>query len=175
MELPESRGGGSAAASHPTSGLQRRRSWWRGDTGTAILMLLPSVAAVAIFIYGFIVWTGFISLVDWNTVVENYRWVGLDNWRRLFALERFGWNMRNLVIYGVGFMGQSIVIGFILAVLLNQNIKAESIFRTIIILPFAVSAIVTGVAWRWLMQPTTGLNVLIQRLGAEGFRFAWVS
>ena len=57
-------------------------------------------------------------------------------------------------------MGQCIVFGFLIAVLLDQQIKGEALFRTIFIFPFAVSAIVTGVAWRWLMQPTTGINLL---------------
>jgi glucose/mannose transport system permease protein len=142
---------------------------------TAFLVLLPSMVFVAIFIYGFITWTGYISLVDWKTAVENYNWVGLKNWNTLFGMERFDWNMRNLAIYGAGFMSQCILFGFLLAVLLNQSIKGENIFRSIILLPFAVSAIVTGVAWRWLMQPTTGVNLLIQKLGFDGFGFAWAS
>ncbi|MFO7698590.1 MAG: sugar ABC transporter permease [Anaerolineae bacterium] len=142
---------------------------------TAFLVLLPSIVAVSIFIYGFIAWTGYISLVDWKTAVENYDWVGLANWKALFGMERFEWNMRNLGIYAAGFMTQCIFFGFLLAVLLNQNIKGENIFRSIILLPFAVSAIVTGVAWRWLMQPTTGINLLLQNIGLQGFSFAWAS
>jgi glucose/mannose transport system permease protein len=142
---------------------------------TAFLMLLPSIVAVAVFIYGFIIWTSYISLVDWNTVVENYRWVGWQNFLRLFSMERFGWNLRNLAIYAAGYMSQCILFGFLLAVLLNQRIKGEAIFRTIILLPFAVSGIVTGVAWRWLMQPTTGINLLFQNLGLQDFGFPWAS
>lgn len=147
----------------------------RGDTWLAFVVLLPSIIAVAIFIYGFIVWTGYISLVKWNTPVVDFTFVGFENWTRLFSMDRFYWNLRNLGIYALGFMGQCIILGFLIAVLLDQKIKGEAIFRTIVIFPFAVSAIVTGVAWRWLMQPTTGINLLLQNLGLENFSFAWNS
>jgi glucose/mannose transport system permease protein len=90
-------------------------------------------------------------------------------------MDRFHWNLRNLLIYAVGFMSQCIIFGFLIAVLLDQKIKGEALFRTIVIFPFAVSGIVTGVAWRWLMQPRTGINLLIQQIGFEGFQFAWNS
>jgi glucose/mannose transport system permease protein len=147
--------------------------WLRGDTALAILMLTPSIIAVAVFIYGFIGWTGYISTVKWDTVVRDYTNVGLKNWVQFFTMERFRWNMRSLVLYAVAFMTQCIVIGFLLAVLLDQKIKGESIFRTIFVFPFAVSAVVTGVAWRWLMQPTTGINLLLQKIGFTNFYFEW--
>ena len=99
--------------------------------------------------------------------------MGLANYRQLFQMERFHWNLRNLAVYAVGLMSQCIIFGFLIAVLLNQKIKGEAIFRTIVIFPFAVSGVVTGVAWRWLMQPTTGINLLIQKLGFENFNFEW--
>lgn len=139
----------------------------------AFIVLLPSMIAVAIFIYGFILWTGYISTVKWNSTVVDYTFVGLKNWIQLFQMDRFHWNLRNLVIYAVGFMGQCIVFGFFIAVLLDQKIKGEALFRTIVIFPFAVSAIVTGVAWRWLMQPSTGLNLLFINMGLENFQPTW--
>lgn len=162
------------AAARPLSPKQKkRRSWLRGDMLIAFIVLLPSMIAVAIFIYGFILWTGYISTVKWNSTVVDYTFVGLKNWIQLFQMDRFHWNLRNLLIYAVGFMGQCIVFGFLIAVLLDQKIKGEALFRTIVIFPFAVSAIVTGVAWRWLMQPTTGLNLLFANLGFESFQPTW--
>jgi glucose/mannose transport system permease protein len=149
--------------------------WFRGDTALAVIVLSPSILATAVFIYGFILWTGFISTVKWNSAVEDYTFVGLKNWIQLFGMERFQWDLRNLVLFAVGFMLQCIVFGFFIAVLLNQRIKAEALFRTVVVLPFAVSGIVTGVAWRWLMQPTTGINLLIQQLGFKDFYFEWNS
>jgi len=147
--------------------------WLRGDTALAILVLSPSIIAVAVFIYGFIAWTGYISTVKWDTVVEDYTNVGFRNWIQLFTMDRFRWDLRSLALYAVAFMVQCVVIGFLLAVLLDQKIKGEAIFRTIFVFPFAVSAIVTGVAWRWLFQPRTGINLLLQKIGFTNFDFAW--
>lgn len=165
----------AAATPRPSllSRIRRRFQWFRGDTAIGVLVLTPSLLVVAVFIYGFIFWTGYVSLVNWNTVVRDFSFVGLRNWVQLFGMERFHWNIRNLVLYTAGFMAQCIVIGFLLAVFLDQNIRGEQIFRTIYVLPFAVSLVVTGVAWRWLMQPRTGLNLLIRGLGFTEFNFAW--
>jgi glucose/mannose transport system permease protein len=139
----------------------------------AILVLSPSIIAVALFIYSFIGWTFYISTVDWNSVVPDYTFVGLKNWIRLFGDNRFHADLRNLVYYAIGFMSQCIIFGFLIAAFLDQRIKGEAIFRTIVIFPFAVSGIVTGVAWRWLMQPTTGINLLFAQIGLENFQPVW--
>lgn len=167
--------GESSLTASPLIQHRRRATWFRGDTALAVLVLSPSILATAVFIYGFIIWTGYISTVKWNTVVPDYTFVGLQNWIQLFKMERFHWDLRNLVLYAVGFMSQCIIFGFLIAVFLNQKIKGEAFFRTIVIFPFAVSGIVTGVAWRWLMQPTTGINLLFQQLGLENFYFEWNS
>lgn len=162
---------GLAASSAP----QRRASWFRGDMALAVLVLTPSILAVALFIYSFIGWTFYISTVDWNSVVPDYTFVGLKNWKRLMGDARFHADLRNLVYYAVGFMSQCLIFGFIIASLLDQKIKGEAIFRTLVIFPFAVSGIVTGVAWRWLMQPTTGINLLFARIGLDWFQPTWNS
>jgi glucose/mannose transport system permease protein len=141
----------------------------------AILVLSPSIIAVALFIYTAIGWTFYISTVKWNSAVVDYTFVGLRNWQRLFGDERFHTDLRNLVYYAVGFMSQCIIFGFLIAALLDQKIKGEALFRTIVIFPFAVSGIVTGVAWRWLMQPTTGINLLFAKIGLENFHPVWIS
>ena len=141
----------------------------------AIIVLTPSIIAVALFIYSFIGWTFYISTVKWNSQVRDFTFVGLTNWERLITDRRFMIDLRNLLYYAAGFMTQCIVIGFLLASLLDQKIKGEAIYRTIFIFPFAVSGIVTGVAWRWLLQPTTGVNVLIARMGLENFQPTWNS
>jgi len=141
----------------------------------AILVLLPSIIAVSIFIYGFIAWTFYISTVDWKSSVPDYTFVGLKNWLRMFNDRRFQADMRNLVFYALGFMTQCIVVGFLLATLLDQKIKGEAFFRTLFIFPFAVSGIVTGVAWQWLMQPATGINLIFANIGLGWFRPNWDS
>jgi glucose/mannose transport system permease protein len=165
-------GEGGLAAS-PTNTKRRRKL--NGDMVLAFLVLLPSIIAVAIFIYGFITWTFYISTVDWKSALPDYTFVGLKNWIRMFGDRRFQADMRNLVLYALGFMTQCIVIGFLLATLLDQKIKGEALFRTLFIFPFAVSGIVTGVAWQWLMQPATGINLLFADIGMGWFRPNWYS
>lgn len=162
-------------AASPTHAQSKRRRKMNSDMVLAVLVLLPSIIAVAIFIYGFIVWTFYISTVDWNTVKPDYTFVGLKNWLRMFNDRRFHMNLRNLLFYAIGFMSQCILFGFILASLLDQKIKGEAFFRTLFIFPFAVSGIVTGVAWRWLMQPSSGINLLFAKIGMDWFRPDWYS
>ena len=166
---------GEAGLAGSSIAAQKRKSWWRSDMLLAILVLSPSIIAVAVFIYGFIGWTFYISTVKWNSQVPDYTFVGLTNWIRLFSDNRFHIDLRNLVYYAIGFMSQCIIFGFIIAAFLDQKIKGEAIFRTIIIFPFAVSGIVTGVAWRWLLQPTTGINLLFANIGLENFQPLWNS
>jgi glucose/mannose transport system permease protein len=143
------------------------------DLLLAILVLLPSIIAVAIFIYTFIAWTFYISTVNWNTSLVDYTSVGLQNWQRMLTSFRFQIDLRNLVLYAAGFMTQCILIGFLLASILDQHIKGEAVFRTIFIFPFAISAVVTGVAWRWLMRPETGINALFEMVGLGFLRSQW--
>lgn len=154
-----------------TSHTRKRRM--NRDMLLAILVLTPSIIAVAIFIYFFIGWTFYISTVNWNTSVIDYTFVGLQNWLRTIGSFRFQMNLRNLVLYAAGFITQCILIGFLLASLLDQRIKGEGVFRTIFIFPFAVSAVVTGVAWRWLMRPETGINTLFEMVGLGFLKSQW--
>ena len=119
------------------SAIRKKKSLWRGDMLIAMLVLTPSIIAVALFIYSFIGWTFYISTVKWNSVIIDYTYVGLKNWQRLFQDDRFYTDLRNLVYYAVGFMTQCIVFGFVIAALLDQKIKGETFFRTLIIFPFA--------------------------------------
>ncbi|MCL5999408.1 MAG: sugar ABC transporter permease [Chloroflexi bacterium] len=154
----------------------RKRKWHiNRDLLLAIVVLTPSIIAVAVFIYSFIGWTFWISTVNWNDALPDYTFVGLKNWLTIFKGTRFQTDLRNLVMYATGFMTQCIVIGFLLAALLDQRIRGEAIFRTIYIFPFAVSAIVTGVAWRWLMRPDTGLNLLLEQVGLGFLKSRWFS
>jgi glucose/mannose transport system permease protein len=160
-------------AASPTSTTYKRRRWLRTDYALAFFVLLPSIIAVAIFIYGFIGWTLYISVSDWKSSVPDLTFVGLKNWIRLFNDRRFQMDLRNHLLYAIGFIGQCIVIGFVLATLLDQKIKGEALFRTLFIFPFAVSGIVTGVTWSWLMQPATGINLLFAKIGMGWFRPTW--
>lgn len=156
-----------------TTTTRARKRRMNRDLLLAILVLTPSIIAVAIFIYFFIGWTFYISTVKWNTSVIDYTSVGLQNWQRMLTSFRFQMNLRNLALYAAGFVTQCILIGFVLASLLDQRIKGEAIFRTIFIFPFAISAVVTGVAWRWLMRPETGINTLFDMVGLGFLKSEW--
>ena len=137
---------GGVAALTTTPKRRGRFAWFHGDTAVAFIVLLPSMIAVGLFIYVFIAYTFYISTVKWDNPVQDMTFVGLKNWIHLFQDPRFHMNLRNLVLYAAGFMTQCIVVGFLLATLLDQHIKGEALFRTLFIFPFAVSGIVTGVA-----------------------------
>jgi glucose/mannose transport system permease protein len=129
--------------------------------------------AVLIFIYGFILWTGYISLVNWNDVNPNYTWVGLQNFVRLFQTPRFITDLRNTAVFSALFIGQCLIVGLFLAILLDQHIRGEAFFRTVYVLPFAVSAIVTGVAWKWLFYPASGINAIFDAVGLDFLQNRW--
>jgi glucose/mannose transport system permease protein len=167
-------GGGSAAP------LQAVKSRWpksmRGDHLTAFLVLLPSIFAVAIFVYGFILWTYRVSFSDWSGWSPTYNFVGWANWKKLFFDDpRFRIDLQNLVLFASLYMTTCIGLGFLMAALLNQRVKSEALFRTIFVFPFAVSGIVTGVAWRWLFYPPSGINLILQNVGLGFLQNNWYS
>jgi glucose/mannose transport system permease protein len=157
----------------PLVSTRRRSRRFRSDTLLPILVLSPSLAAVAIFIYAFVIWTGHIALVRWNDLRPDYAFVGVHNLVRLFDTDRFQIDLHNTVTFFFLFLAESIVVGFLLAAFLDQGVKGEAILRTIYLLPFAVSAIVTGVAWRWLMFPGSGINLLFKKVGLGFIHPSW--
>ena len=144
-----------------------------------ILLISPSVISAMVFIYGFIGWTGFISLTNWNKLLPDYTLAGLSNYQKIFSHFRFQIDLWNLVVFTVLFLVLSLVIGFVLAVLLDQNIKGERIFRIIYLFPMALSFIVTGVVWRWVLNPgsiqmgSTGINLLLEKAGLGFLKSGW--
>ncbi len=155
------------------------RRGWSWDRVTAAAMVAPSVAAIAVFVYGFVAWTGYVSLTHWNDVLPNYAWVGWRNYLDLFETFRFRIDLVNTLKFTLAFLTACLVIGFILAVLLERGLRAESLFRTIYLAPLAISFIVTGVVWRWLLNPGSaqfgdvGINQLLAGLHLGGLRTGW--
>ena len=148
------------------------------DTILAFLLVLPSILAVFIFIYGFIFWSVRVSLSDWVGLMPNYDWAGLQNYIDLFQDPRFHIDIRNTVIFTVLFVGGCLFLGLILAILLDQGLRGENFFRSLFIFPMAISFIVTGVVWRWLMNPAmgsrmSGLNLLFSEMGLDVLVNRW--
>ncbi|HDC92745.1 MAG TPA: sugar ABC transporter permease [Candidatus Acetothermia bacterium] len=144
-----------------------------------MLLLLPSVIAVGVFVYGFIGWTGYVSMSNWNQLLPDYTFVGLKNFFKLFAHPRFQIDLRNLAVFTALFLTGSLAIGFLLAVLLDRKVRGEGFFRTIYLYPMSLSFIVTGVVWRWLMNPgspqmgSTGINLLLEKIGLGFLKSGW--
>jgi glucose/mannose transport system permease protein len=143
-----------------------------------ILIVSPSILAVLIFVYGFIAWSVRVSLSKWKGLTPDYTWNGLKNYIELFSDARFAVDVKNTLIFTGVFVFGSLILGFLLAVMLDQGLKGEGFFRSLFLFPMAISYIVTGVVWRWLMNPatgsrTSGLNLLFTNIGLESWVNSW--
>ena len=152
------------------------------DRAVSLALLAPSVILIAVFVYGFIGFTGFSSLTKWNSLEPDFSFVGLRNFARLFGTmptDRFLCDLRNTVTFTVLFLAASITIGLFLAMLLDRHVRGEGVFRNIFLFPMAVSYIVTGVAWRWILSPgtvqtgATGINQLFDKVGLGFLKWGW--
>ncbi|MGY0692030.1 carbohydrate ABC transporter permease [Virgibacillus sp. FSP13] len=137
------------------------------DQWTAVAFLIPSILLIVIFVYGFIGWTGYVSLSNWNTLIPDFSFAGLKNYIYLFNDFRFQADLRNTLFFTILFIGLVIIMGMGLAILIDQKLKGESIFRNIFLFPMALSFIVTGVVWQWLLNPSTGFNQFLSVVGIE--------
>ena len=152
-----------------------RRRFWTVDRVIAAGMIVPSVIAIAIFVYGFIGWTGYVSLSKWRGINPDFTFVGFDNYNRIFGTARFQTDIRNTIVFTLLFLAGCLGVGLLLAILLDSKVKGEAIFRAIFLFPMALSFIVTGTVWQWLFAPgtagdPTGLNLLFQHLGLPFFQ-----
>jgi glucose/mannose transport system permease protein len=143
------------------------------DQAIGLALIAPSLLAIAVFVYGFIARTAYISLVRWNDIAPDYTWVGLTNYVRLLDVERFQIDLKNTLIFTVTFIVACLIAGLLLAMLLDQKIRFEGLFRTIFMFPLAISFIVTGVAWRWLETPSSGINLIFGAVGLDFLQNGW--
>jgi glucose/mannose transport system permease protein len=155
-----------------------RKAFKNKDTVLSIALVTPSILAIAIFIYGFIAWSVRVSLSEWKGLLPNYTWAGFKNYLDLFQDPRFQIDIRNTLIFTIIFVGGSLILGLVLAVLLDQNLPGEALFRGLFLFPMAISFIVTGVVWRWLMNPAmgdrmSGFNLLFTKLNLDFLVNAW--
>ncbi|OAT72488.1 carbohydrate ABC transporter permease [Parageobacillus thermoglucosidasius] len=145
----------------------RKKRKWTVDHWLAVAFLSPSIVLILIFVYGFIGWTGYVSLSNWNSLVPDLSFAGLKNYIYLFHDFRFQADLRNTLVFTVLFIAVVIVLGQLLAILLDQKLRGESIFRNIFFFPMALSFVVTGVVWQWLLNPSTGVNLFLKRFGLD--------
>ncbi len=125
------------------------------------------------FVYGFIGWTVYISLTK-SKLLPQYKFWGTGQYFRLWSMDRWHIAVENLFIFTVLFLLLCILIGIILAILLDQKIRAEGFLRTVYLYPMALSFIVTGTAWKWILNPTLGIEKFFQDIGFQNFNFDWL-
>ena len=154
----------------------------RSRLGEALpkLVLAPSFIAVAVFVYGFIVWTIYLSFTN-SKAFPSYAVTGPRAYDRLWrwTLESdppSSWytSITNMAIFGVLYIALSLAIGLLLAILIDQKIRGESVLRPIYLYPMALSFIVTGVAWKWFLDPGLGLEQTLHHWGWTSFHFDWI-
>lgn len=135
--------------------------------------LLPMVIAVLVGYLGATLWSLRVSLSSSRTFPTN-DFVGLTQYVRLFETERWLLSLQNLAIFGVLFIVACMVIGFLLAVFIDQKVKAEGALRTVFLYPYAMSFVATGLVWQWMLNPDLGIQEAVRRLGFTTFTFDWI-
>jgi glucose/mannose transport system permease protein len=137
------------------------------------LVIAPSFVLSLLFIYGLMAWNGYLSMSA-SRMLPNYDFVGLTPYEALWSNERFRVALTNLALFGVLFIGGAMAVGVVLAILLDQKVRGEGVLRTIYLYPMAISFIVTGTAWKWMLNPGLGLEHLMHQWGFESFSFDWL-
>ena len=137
------------------------------------LVLGPTVLASLVFVYGFIFLTGYLSLTE-SRLMPNFEFAGFGQYATLFEIDRWWVSAANLGIFGGLFIVFCLAIGLGMAVLLDQKIRAEGALRAIYLYPMALSFIVTGTAWKWILNPGLGLEKLVHDWGFPNFTFDWL-
>ena len=132
-----------------------------------LLILLPSLLATAIFVYGFIGVSFYFSLTDWRTLAVDLsiREPLFQTYLDMFKMPRFQADLRNTVVFTTLFLVLAMALGLFLAILLDRQLRGRSFFRSAFLFPYALSFTVTGVVWRWLFNPETGVNLIFDLLG----------
>ncbi|WP_245656176.1 carbohydrate ABC transporter permease [Microtetraspora fusca] len=149
------------------------RRWLPG-----LLLVSPSIVAIAVFVYGLLGWNFKVAMSDRHDEISEGSFVGLENFTGIWDQERWGISVRHAIVFTVVFVGGALVLGWFLAFLMEKGIRGEGGFRAIYLFPMAISFIATGVVWRWLMNSGTGeqavgLNSLFSHLGLDFLQWQW--
>ncbi|MFC5518700.1 sugar ABC transporter permease [Kaistia terrae] len=140
----------------------------------SFVAMLPTTVFVLVIYLGCIAWTIFISFTS-SKVLPNTRFVGLAQYRRLLGTERWAVSVENVLIYGASYILGCLVLGFLLAVFIDQRVRFENTLRTIYLFPYALSFIVTGAVWQWLFNPQLGIEQAVRDLGWDSFAFGMLA
>jgi glucose/mannose transport system permease protein len=137
------------------------------------LVLAPSVLITLVFVYGFIVWTTYLSFTK-SRGYPVHQLVGLLQYERVWAQPRWSVALHNLAVFGILYVVICMFLGLLLAILLDQRIRQEGTLRAIFLYPMAISFIVTGTAWKWMLNPGLGIEKLAHDWGFANFKFDWI-
>ena len=137
---------------------------------SAKIASIPMILTAVVIFLGGTIWTVVYSFTS-SKLLPRAKFIGLDQYERLWDTPRWIVSIENLAIYGIFSLIFSLVIGFLLAALMDQKIRFEDTFRTIMLYPFALSFIVTGLVWQWILNPEFGIQSVVRALGWAGFTF----
>lgn len=139
----------------------------------ATLALVPMTVTTLVVYLGTVVWSARISLSS-SKIVPRFDWVGLAQYQRLFSTQRWTVSIHHAVIFGVLFITAVLVVGFLLAIFIDQRVRGEDVLRTIFLYPYAMSFIATGLVWQWMLNPSLGLQPTLRSWGWSGVVIDWI-
>jgi glucose/mannose transport system permease protein len=136
----------------------------------AKIACIPMILTALVVFLGGTVWTIVHSFTN-SRLLPKLKFVGFDQYERLWSSNRWMISVENLTIYGICSLVLTMTLGFALAAMLDRKIRGEAVFRTIFLYPFALSFVVTGLAWQWILNPEFGIESIVRQMGWEGFAF----
>ena len=149
---------------------------WREKLSTYLpfIILVPSLIASFIYVFVFTGWTLYISLSN-SSLLPTYDYVGFEHYVSLWQNRRWNIAYTNLFVFGVLYVIGTMAIGLLLAIMIDQRVRGEAVWRTIYLYPLAVSFVLTGTVWSWLFNPTSGIEHFVHQLGFTDFKFSWTT
>jgi glucose/mannose transport system permease protein len=146
--------------------------------GPGLLLVSPSILLIGVFVYGLIGWNIKVSLSNWRQAQHTTKYAGLAAYRDLRHDPAWTENVHHILLFTATFIIGALIVGLVLAFLLEKGVRGEGFFRSIYLFPMAVSFIAAGVVWRWLMNPapgdrSSGLNVVFDKLHVGGLANQW--
>ena len=142
--------------------------------GVVYAAMLPMLATVLFAYLGTVFWSVRVSVSSSRTLPSS-DFVGMAQYTRLFASERWLLSLENVVVFGVIFIAACLVLGFLLAVFIDQKVAGEGVLRTVFLYPYAMSFVATGLIWQWVLNPELGIQSTVRALGFETFTFDWIA
>lgn len=148
---------------------------WRNRLAawTPRLVLLPTVVASVVYVLIFTLWTLWISVSN-STLLPDFSYAGFRHYVALWNHQRWTIAYTNLFLFGSLYVLGSLILGTFLAILIDQRVRGESVWRAIYLYPLAISFVVTGTAWRWILDPSTGIEAMLRNMGFEDASFDWI-